>query len=202
MPGQKAPEAQRREQLLRATYVVALRDGFDAVTARAVAAEAGTSPGLVFFHFGSKDALLLELLSELLDRALDAEVTPEIAALPTARARLRAALQVELDGIPDQVAPVELVLSAWFSRDADVRRVIDAALARYRDVFVGLCRDVADEAGASAATAEVMATAVVSLVQGAAFQAVRQPTSFAADAFGAALDVLLPESQDGRTLAH
>lgn len=187
MPGQKVPEALRREQLLDATAAVALRDGLEAVTARAVAAEAGASPGLVFFHFGSKDGLLRALLEVLLAGALDAEVTPEIAALPTPRARLRRAVQVELDGIPEQRGPVELLLSAWFVRDAEMRSLISAALDRYRDVFVGLCRDVtADEA-----TAQTMATLVVSLVQGASFQAVRSPGSFDAGRFGAALDALV-----------
>lgn len=187
MPGQKVPEAQRREQLLVATATVALRDGLEALTARAVAAEAGVSPGLVFFHFGSKDGLMRVLLEQLLAGALDAEVTPEIAALPSARARLRRAVQVELDGIPEQRDPVELLLSVWFVRDPEMRAMIGTALDRYRDVFVALCRDVvADEA-----TAQTMATLVVSLVQGASFQAVRDPGSFDAGSFGRALDALI-----------
>lgn len=165
---------------------VALRDGLEAVTARAVAAEAGASPGLVFFHFGSKDGLMRSLLEVLLAGALDAEVTPEIAALPTPRARLRKAVQVELDGIPEQRDPVELLLSIWFVRDPEMRRLIGDALDRYRAVFVELCRDVTPDEE----TAQTMATLVVSLIQGASFQAVRDPASFDAGSFGKALDAL------------
>ena len=49
MPGRKEPEEERRDAILRAAYVVATRERLGGVTARAVAAEAGVSSGLVFF---------------------------------------------------------------------------------------------------------------------------------------------------------
>ena len=66
MPGQRAPEEQRREQILSAAYAVALRTGIAVVTLRAVAVEAGLSHGLLLFHFERKD----ELIGALLDRVL------------------------------------------------------------------------------------------------------------------------------------
>lgn len=195
MGGRKVPEAQRREQLVAAAYDVAVRDGLDAVTARAVAAEAGASPGLVFFHFGSKEGLLLGLLDSLLSGALDAEVTPDIAALPTAADRLLALLRVELEGIPRQRAAVELFFAYWvgLGRTPAFREPIDAALDRYRRVFVPVCADVVAEQGITeqqgvteqevASCADTLATMVVSFVQGAAVQAMRDPARFDADAF-------------------
>ena len=61
MPGQKAAEATRREQILKAAYEVALRRGIDGLTVRAVAARARLSHGLVLFHFKRKDQLGLAL---------------------------------------------------------------------------------------------------------------------------------------------
>ena len=58
MPGRKVPEEQRRLEILKAAYRVAARDRLTGLTAQAVAAEAGVSKGLVFFHFGNRDALL------------------------------------------------------------------------------------------------------------------------------------------------
>ncbi|HLZ36443.1 MAG TPA: hypothetical protein VKP64_01515, partial [Mycobacteriales bacterium] len=158
------------------------------------------SPGLVFFHFGSKEGLLLGLLDSLLSRALDAEVTPDIAALPTAADRLLALLRVELEGIPRQRAAVELFFAYWvgLGRAPAFREPIDAALDRYRRVFVPVCADVVAELGAAeqgiteqqgvteqevASCADTLATMVVSFVQGAAVQAVRDPARFDADAF-------------------
>src|SRR5206468_6073315 len=62
MPGQKATEATRREQILKAAYDVALRRGIDGLTVRAVAAKARLSHGLVLFHFKRKEQMGLALL--------------------------------------------------------------------------------------------------------------------------------------------
>lgn len=198
MPGRKVPEAERRDQLLRAAAAVAVRHGLDAVTARAVAAEAGTSPGLVFFHFGSTGGLLHELLAALLAGALDADLTPHLVAQPTATARLLAAVQVELDGVPEQREAVEVVLSAWFVRDPGLRALVDDALDRYRSFFLGLCRDAVAERGGSPETADGLASAVVALVQGAALTAVRDPEAYDAAALGRALQGLLTAAAPAR----
>ena len=188
MPGRKVPEAERREQLLAAAYLIAVRDGLDQVTARRVADEAGASPGLVFFHFGSKDGLLLALLEHLLAGALDAEVTPEIAVLASAVDRLLALLRIEVEGLPEQRGAVELFFAYWVSlgRQAAFRDRISAALEHYHQVFVPVCADVVDELGI-AVTGEALATYVVSLIEGAAVQVVRDLAAFDTEAF---LDVL------------
>src|SRR5580765_5958371 len=70
MPGQKATEAARREQILKAAYEVALRRGIDGLTVRAVATRARLSHGLVLFHFKRKDQLGLALLDRVLATTL------------------------------------------------------------------------------------------------------------------------------------
>lgn len=184
MPGRKVPEAERRDQLLTAAYVIAIRDGLDQVTARRVADEAGASPGLVFFHFGSKDGLLLALLEHLLAGALDAEVTPDIAVLASAVDRLLALLRIEIEGLPDQRGAVELFFAYWVSlgREAAFRDRISQALTSYREVFLPVCAEVVDELGL-AVTGEALATFVVSLIEGAAVQVVRDLAAFDTEAF-------------------
>ena len=54
----RLPIAERREQLIEAAITVASRDGIDAATVRAVAAEAGVSLGVVHYCFQDKDELL------------------------------------------------------------------------------------------------------------------------------------------------
>ena len=54
MARQRVPEAVRREQILNAAHEVALREGIDGMTVRAVAAEAGVSHGLLIFYFEQK----------------------------------------------------------------------------------------------------------------------------------------------------
>ena len=47
MVGRKVPEATRREEMLRAAYDVAARQGLEALTLRSVAARADVSHGTV-----------------------------------------------------------------------------------------------------------------------------------------------------------
>jgi len=53
-------EAPGRLALLDAAVHVVARDGLDGVSYRSVAEEAGTTAGLVFYHFGSRESLILE----------------------------------------------------------------------------------------------------------------------------------------------
>ncbi|HEY0486910.1 MAG TPA: TetR family transcriptional regulator [Mycobacteriales bacterium] len=193
MPGAKLAEDERQGQLLRAAYTVALRDGLDQVTARRVATEAGTSAGLIYFHFGTMEDLVLTLLDELLAAALDAEVTPAVAALPTASARLEALLDEEIRGLPEQRGPVDLFFGFWFgSRSPRYRERINGALVAYQRVFEGVCGDVVAEWGhPPGVTATALAELVVAFVQGAAVQMLRDPAHFDVEAMRAAARALL-----------
>jgi AcrR family transcriptional regulator len=61
----RLPIAERREQLVEAAIAVASRDGIDAATVRAVAAEAGVSLGVVHYCFQDKDELLEAMAHEI-----------------------------------------------------------------------------------------------------------------------------------------
>lgn len=61
----RLPIAERREQLVTAAIAVASREGIDAATVRAVAAEAGVSLGVVHYCFQDKDELLSAMAHEI-----------------------------------------------------------------------------------------------------------------------------------------
>lgn len=61
----KAARPVRRQQLIDSTIAILARKGYAALTVADVAKEAGLSPGIVIFHFSSKDALLADVLSFL-----------------------------------------------------------------------------------------------------------------------------------------
>lgn len=65
VPLRKASRIVRRQQLIDATVAVLARKGYAAMTVADVAKEAGLSPGIVIFHFRSKDELLADTLSFL-----------------------------------------------------------------------------------------------------------------------------------------
>lgn len=55
-----------REKLIAATFRVVGRDGLEAASVKAIAAEAGVTSGLLHYHFPTKDALIEEAMRSAL----------------------------------------------------------------------------------------------------------------------------------------
>jgi AcrR family transcriptional regulator len=183
MPGRRAPEEQRREEILRAAFAVAARERLGGVTARAVAAEAGVSPGLVFFYFESVDRLLVELLDWLLARTIVAGEVPNLAGGTTdPAARMMAVIRRDVERLPRQRERVELFFDYWVlgTRHPAVRRKIRKALDRYRDAFRPLAESVvrSDPERYAGVTGEGLAAVAAGFVEGCALQVVMDPAQF------------------------
>jgi len=201
MPGRKEPEEERRDAILRAAYTVATRERLGGITARAVAAEAGVSSGLVFFYFESIDNLLVALLDWMLERTM---ATPEREPLlPTADAeasrdpatRLVTTVANTLRRLPRHRDRVELFFDYWVlgTRHPVIRRKIRRALAAYRESYVAGAQAVidADPDRYAGTSAEGMADVIASFLYGCSMQLVTNPTQFDADRTLAALDALV-----------
>ncbi len=61
----------RREEILTATTDLLDRVGLASIRVADVADELGVSPGLVFYHFGTKDTLVAEAFAHAVDRDLE-----------------------------------------------------------------------------------------------------------------------------------
>jgi TetR/AcrR family transcriptional regulator, transcriptional repressor of bet genes len=184
-------EEVRREQILRAAFEVAAREGIGGVTLRAVAAEAGLSHALVLFYFGRKDALVLGLLDWLIATTSVLEVTPEIASLPGALDRLHALLQQEIARLAREPMHTRLFYEYWAlgARDDQVRARVAAELERYRSAFRTIMEELirAEPATFDGITAEGLAAVGVSWIQGYAIQAMNDPDYFDTDGYLAAV---------------
>jgi AcrR family transcriptional regulator len=138
MPGKKASEALRREQILQAAFHVAMREGLEQLTIRLVAAEAGLSTGLVFFHFTSKETLLLALLDWILSSLFEQwEVSEHMSPVE----RLLALMQLDLQDLSQDeqgCARLELFFAYWALaiRDPAINERIRGALEQSRLVFL------------------------------------------------------------------
>lgn len=188
MPGKKAPEAERQKQLLVAAFEVAASEGLDRLTSRKVAAAAGLSTGLVFFHFGNKEGLRLALLDWLLATTIVGEPGPDVLALPTARERLLGLLRQELVLLPERLPRVALFFDFWVAgtRQPEIRQRLELALAGYRAQFLPLAKDAL--ATVEHADPEALAGLVVAVVQGGVVQAVADPDGFDVPRFLAAVE--------------
>jgi AcrR family transcriptional regulator len=85
-PRRKLSDARRR-QILKAAVQVIAEKGLCDTGIKDVADQAGTSPALVIYYFGTKDALLAEALAFAEDRFYD-QTAEAVAGMASARDRL------------------------------------------------------------------------------------------------------------------
>jgi AcrR family transcriptional regulator len=177
MPGQKANEATRRAQILKAAYEVALRRGVDGLTLRAVAGKARLSHGLVLFHFKRKEQLGLALLDRVLEMTVYLRVPDHISAIPDSRERLLALFGHEIQRLVEEPRRFRLLLEYWArgAHNAVIRAKISSGLNDYRDAFRSMAEQALPAEAARHGTPDSTAAASLSLILGYAVQAIVDP---------------------------
>lgn len=197
MPGKRASEEERREQILQAAFEVASREGIGSLTIRAVAAEAQVSHALVIFHFGRKERLVHELLEWLIEATSVLHVSEDIAQFPRALDQLHALLQQEMARLSHQPRHVRLFLDYWAlgARQESIRVRIGAELERYRAAFRTIMAELlaAEPSAFAGATADGLAAVAVSWIHGCAVQAMIDPARFDTDEYLTAVRGIVAE---------
>lgn len=187
----REPEEVRRSAILQSAFEVACRDGIGGLTVRAVAAQAGISHGLVFHHFGRRDALVYELLEWVIERTAVLHISEDIARFPHARDRLHALLQQEMARQARQPEHTRLFLEFWAlgARDETIRTRISAELERYRCAFEEIMDELlgSEPMAFTGATSAGVAALAVSWINGCAVQAMIDPIHFSTDEYLAAV---------------
>jgi TetR/AcrR family transcriptional regulator, transcriptional repressor of bet genes len=175
------PDA-RRASLISACARVLARVGAAGASVRAIAAEAGVSPGLVNHHFGSVDAQV----SAVVGRALDAAVK---TAGKAPRARLRAYVH---GSFAPPIADPEL-LATWIAfwslvrARRDIAALHDTQYAGYRAMLERLLGDC----GLPPPRRRLAAIAVTALVDGLWLELCLSPGHFSAEEARAIADAQL-----------
>jgi TetR/AcrR family fatty acid metabolism transcriptional regulator len=141
--GQKAgrtfTETARRAQILAAAIGAIAELGYGQASLARIAEAAGTSKGVIIYHFGSRDELIKELVAELVAKA-GAYMRPRIEAEQTGTGMLRAYIESNLTFMAANrshvAATVEIALNA---RAADGSRLYDSA---YHDMSVAAVQEL------------------------------------------------------------
>jgi AcrR family transcriptional regulator len=191
MPGKRASEDVRREQILRAAFEVAAREGIGSLTIRAVAAEAELSHALVIFHFQRKERLVHDLLDWLIQSTSVLHVPDAVARVPRALDRLHALLQQEMVRLSHQPRQTRLFVDYWAlgARHETIRARIGAELERYRSAFRAIMEELlqAEPAAFAGVTADGLTAMALSWIHGCAVQAMIDPEHFDTDEYLAAV---------------
>lgn len=190
MPGQKAAEEQRRDEILNAACEVATERGLNGLTIRRVAAAAGLSHGLVHFHFKSKDVLLAALLDHVLASTATLSIEAVVAEIPSPADRLVVLLHQEMARVRSDGGRIRLLFDFWLAgtRNRRLRARMRSEFAHYRASFRLVAEEVvrAEPDRFESVSADALATVAVAFLKGCAVQAVIDPGFDVEDAAGAA----------------
>jgi AcrR family transcriptional regulator len=168
---------QRREELAGAVWRLASRDGLEAVTIRAVAAEAGWSTGALHHYFSDKEELLLFAFQTVADRVSGrVAAARETATEPLDLARELLAIGLPLDA--ERRAETRL----WFAflglalTRPPLARAQRLAYRAWRAMVADALREAQERGDVDAGIdVEREAAGLVALVDGLAIQATFEP---------------------------
>lgn len=135
-------EANRRGEIVRAAARLFREKGFDGTTVRDIARAVGMRSGSPFYHFATKQDILLAVMEEGLAAGLEATEAVLAAKLPPRekfRALVRAHLEILLDEGHDFI-PV--LLYDWRSLTRENRAKIVALKDRYDAVWQQVVREL------------------------------------------------------------
>lgn len=160
-PGPTAHGAASRDRILDAAAGVFARLGYDRARMADVVAESGLTKGSVYFHFKSKEALAIAVLSTKHTQWLD-RVRTRLAAAPEGTDRLEALLPAMLDlhrDDPDAWAIARLIQDTAATPET---RPMAAELTRtWIDDVASLVRDAQKAGGRTAGLDPVLLATVL-----------------------------------------
>ena len=165
----KAPE-ERRDLILRATVTVVRDRGFAGTRVSDIAEAAGTSPGLVLYHFGSLNGALdaaLTLLEDEFHVDLAHDLQEQVG--PVERLRHMGDLGA---GLGPAVGDWRLWLELWVRalHDPGARETRESLDRRWRAALRGVIEEGIACGDFSPADADAAATRLASLMDGLAIQ--------------------------------
>ena len=159
----------RRAQITAALLAVMARQGYEKATIQAIAAEAGLAPGLVHYHFGSKQEILVQLVHTLAGAAR-ARAQAFAALATTPLERLDAFLQARLglgDGASSDAVAAWVMVATEAVRQDEVRAIYRAVVAEEFARLETLLADALRQRGRDPDCAGSIAAGLMALISGA-----------------------------------
>ena len=118
------PRSDIEPRIVEAARALFLKDGVDGASLRAIAAAAGTSIGMVYYYFPSKDELFLAVVEERYEALvadLDRALTPELSV----RERLERMFERFAAVSPEEIQVIKLVLREALVSSERLERIVE-----------------------------------------------------------------------------
>lgn len=160
---------ERRQQITRGLMTAMATGGYGGATVQEIARTAKLTPGVVHYHFGSKQAILLALVEQLA-ATTDARLQKRLEDSQTPRDRLLAFIDahVALDDDADPSAVACWVqIGAEALRQPEVCEVYESIVEQELSLLRALVIAALDEVGQPTDDGAEMAAALYSAIQGA-----------------------------------
>jgi AcrR family transcriptional regulator len=127
-PRRTFTETARRAQIVAAAIDTIAELGYGQASLARIAETAGTSKGVIIYHFGGKDELIREVVSEVVAGGV-AYMEPRIDAEPTGAGKLRAYIESNLAFMRENRSRMVVIFEiALNARAADGSRLYDPSV--------------------------------------------------------------------------
>jgi len=170
----------RQKQLIEATITALGRYGYAKLTLNHVATIAGLSPGIVNFHFRSKEQLLAAALEYLVEE-YEAFWTQALAAAgDSAVAKLQAMIEADFHLEVNSLEKVTVWYAFWAEAQANpgYRERIARQEARYFEDIRALFQRLIEEGGYRGISADAVSYGITAMMDGFWFDQMIDPASF------------------------
>ncbi len=127
------PHDSTRQHILDATRTALIRDGYERITTRQIAAEADVNIATVHYYFGTKEALLSEAIRDTFDQ-IDRTMRDAIARAPSATEALNRLFLLGWQIVREHTSILRYDLVIRGFRDPDARRSADTIYGNYRRI--------------------------------------------------------------------
>lgn len=198
--GRPSNSEARRAQIVGALQTLMATRGYEGASVVAIAEAAGLAPGLVHYHFKSKQEILLALVDELGTR-LARRAWEATEGAVDARGRLLAWLDAHValgSGADPAAVACWVAIGAESLRQPEVHAVYAAALTQERAELERLLTDAAAPARLTAQRRRQFASGLLAAVQGAYLVGTAAPdavvSGFARPALHAMVDGMLSQA--------
>jgi AcrR family transcriptional regulator len=134
------PASDIRTRLVRAARARFSSHGVDGASLREIAAAAGTSIGMVYYHFKTKDDLFLAVVEEVYGQVL-ADLEAALAPGPSVRERLRRIFRRIAVLSDEELTVIRLVLREALVSSARLDRLLARFLRGHLPLVMSLLRE-------------------------------------------------------------